>query len=613
MIHKKCLPTLLALPMFFMACGDDNSSSAPANNDIAHSCLIKKTEMMDGEFDSLTLCIELQDTETAQKTMNEVCYSRFQVNEEFDAKSVGACPKSHKKTCVNKDSYGNKITYYFYDEESNEYDCEFIIENLDLGMATDYQEHEKIFTSFDSEDTSKIDFNKLTENEKEFESIYEFLDNFYFFAHTDSLAPKGTTWYKQLSTRSAYKGKGKKYFSEHYDYEAIPSEILDGKYMAISLNDNFTSYWSPQEIPFNEFEEKVEKRDEERDFGISVSEIPVAEDSSVLMVQQVYFGSSARAAGIHSKDTIVSLMGNKSISEESYYKTLKERKGKTLDLVVARNENGKRVEKKFSIKEQTYAKPSVKYYTEDSIAHIKIVDFSTQNTATKGGTYEEFLDALEKTENTKATIIDLRGNPGGESLQCDSIARSMVHKNDTIAMELIANYDNETQKPIWLSTPSIASEDGLASDRYIVFLANESSASCAEYTLMGVTNARKSPIIGTTTYGKGSTLVYLPTYLYGAIMTTVGLIIDKDLNTYHMHGILPDIEEQDSVAQEKIAYDIAKEGTMKRTKGYGDEFTPSYSKVFAKRTDDKHIPSRSEIGLYRKFKSVDELKRFYNR
>lgn len=614
MIRKKYLPTLLTLPMFFMACGDDSSSSsAPSAN--MGSCVIEQNWMSEtGSFTSKKFCIETDGSEAAKKIMDGFCHNDFSHFRENKVKNISTCPTGQKKTCTRKGDDGNEVTYYFYESDSKTKDCEKLIDELIDQNDSDELDSNNIYAFFESEDPEKIDLDKMTDNEKEFENVYQLLNYHYLFAHTDSLVPNGTPWYKPLSKRSAYKGKGKGNMPADLKKYDIPFEMQDAVFMTRSLNDGYSEYTPPQVKDYEEYIEEFEMRQPLFNAGLYLKAIKVNEDSLAFVVNQVANGSAAREVGMKSNDTIVSISGIKAKSFNEFVKILNEYETKKTDYVVARTENGKRVEKKFTVNPHEYLPPSVYYSVNDSIAFIQITDFSSNYTATKGGTYEEFLEALKETENTKATIIDLRENGGGDGEQCEAISKTMAHKNDTLAIDVYGLHDMQTNQPVWAMKPTIADEDGIASDRYIVFLANENTGSCAEFTLMGVTIAKKSPIVGTRTFGKGSGYAIERTYMNGTLQFTLEMIIDKNKETYHMHGILPDIEEDDPDQQELIAIKIANEGTMKRSKGYGEDVLPDFQQnVYAKKSDISHKTTRADLGMYRKFNSKEDFDKYINR
>ena len=75
--------------------------------------------------------------------------------------------------------------------------------------------------------------------------------------------------------------------------------------------------------------------------------------------------------------------------------------------------------------------------------------------------------------------------------------------------------------------------------------------------------------MGQITYGKAIGQSYLPTIAGGLTGITSMRLLDKNGQTYQKYGIVPDFEEGDSTRALQIAATLAKDGTVKRTQGYG--------------------------------------------
>ena len=89
-------------------------------------------------------------------------------------------------------------------------------------------------------------------------------------------------------------------------------------------------------------------------------------------------------------------------------------------------------------------------------------------------------------------------------------------------------------------------------------------------------------MVGKLTYGKGVGYSMLPSYQKGAIIFTNAMVFDRNHQTYHMYGILPDVDESISTAMMDSALAIAKEGKRERTAGYASVVQNKYM-VLSKR------------------------------
>lgn len=452
-----------------------------------------------------------------------------------------------------------------------------------------------------TEDEFNAAWEHLNDYQKEFEWSYEILDFFYLFAHSDTLEPPGSEWYNQLGPRSSYIGKGSKYLKSR-NAQALPSPIVDTYYMFMMMNDKYTTYIDPSYMSFDEVIEDMNEREPGSDLGILVRTAK-SETDTALVITQILKGSAAAIEGsLDVNDTIVSMNGIEIYTATHFDLLSTGNIGDDITITAKKNGTGELVEVHLTI--VAYTTPTVTYQIIDNIAVISISEFATENTTSKRGTYGEFLEALEATEGTDATVIDLRGNPGGDAEQCDSVSMAMLPKGSILNIQYLPKDTLlEDRQEIVIDTV-IAEENGVAKDRYFVFVADSASGSCSEYTLASVLVNKNSPLVGQNTYGKGVGYTLMPTYLKGAAIFTVTIAYDKNHETFHMHGIEPDVHIDDHYAMLDTAIAIAKEKTMTRTAGYGKNITPNYQafSYFKKPVDFNRVPSRKELGRYKVMK-----------
>lgn len=429
----------------------------------------------------------------------------------------------------------------------------------------------------------------LTEFELEFEANYEYLNLFYLFAHSDSLKPAGTNWYNPLGKRSDYLGKGTPL--NRPDSVADTTTFINSPlatdivYMYKSLNDKYALYIPPIEVAGNAGDSSDQKIDGNdiidilndhpinHDLGVNLMSASYRENPA-FVVAQVYIGSAAEKEGLQINDTIIEVNGGAVTSLKAFEEASKKDK---ISLKVIRNSE----EKNFDIAIADYPQPIVTYKVVDSIAIIHIGKFDVQGAMGDSGTYGEFLRALKATEFAKSMVLDLRGNGGGNSIQCREVSSEFLKKGDTLYIDYTTLSDFaatlETNKQIVAGTPIINERVGKVKDKYTVILADSETASCAEITAMTLASNRQSVIIGQKTAGKASSFVSLPTYLSGFCQLTFSLIFDKNGKTYHMMGIEPDIALDNYEQMMDTALVIAKEAEMSRHAGYGTSFTDMFT------------------------------------
>ena len=348
-------------------------------------------------------------------------------------------------------------------------------------------------------------------------------------------------------------------------------EFPDVSYMYSTLSDNFTNYFSPY------IAERILKQliYSEAGAGIGADFQEIIEtncttdglctNSGTLVFKHVYKNGPADKAGVLKGDTLLMIDGREPRNEQ-HFRRLEAvfDAGETVPFAIKRGEDTLNI----SITFDQYFSPTVFVDMVDSIPVITVTEF-TDTTTLVTGTYGEFVAALEETAGATSTIIDLRGNPGGTVEHCVNMASELLSKNDTIITIISHTIDTLTEEPYIDTTTYIAEEDGIGVGRYYVLLADSNSASCAELMLAGVVSNTKSPVVGQITYGKAIGQSYLPTIAGGLTGITSMRLLDKNGQTYQKYGIVPDFEEGDSTRALQIAATLAKDGTVKRTQGYG--------------------------------------------
>lgn len=414
---------------------------------------------------------------------------------------------------------------------------------------------------------------KTTEiGEEEFENLPEDAKELYytgwllsaFYVNADTELGEFEDYYKQ-GTKNGFPT----------DYFEFP----DVEYMFYSLSDNYTRYFSPRYA--EQIINMLLYSEENVGIGVDIKEVTVPscetgddcdETKTKLVFKHVYPGAPAAKAGILKDDTLVTIDGVTPTNANMFQKLASGESGETTSIVVKRGEENRT----YVVKFQEYLAPTVFVDIEDSIPVITITEF-TDTTYLNTGTYGEFVNALEETKDAKATIIDLRGNPGGSVDQCMNATAELIDKNDTMAFMISHSIDTLTEDPIVDTLTWTASEDGIAKGRYFVFLADTGSASCAELMLVGAISNTKSPVVGLTTYGKGIGQSYLGTYANGIAGITSMRMLDKNKKIYHRYGIEPDYIEGDPDKAMEIAVKLAKERTAVRTKEYGSVDTGHFT------------------------------------
>lgn len=435
---------------------------------------------------------------------------------------------------------------------------------------------------------SEDDFEKLPLELQEFELTYELLDMYYLYGHMKD----------ELGSRNDYYAKAK-----GTPYEALP--YGDIYYMFDQMSCPFTNYFDPS--LYDRLTDLLYYSEYGVGFGFRLDTIEHTPNESAV-ISNVYPDGPAKKAGLMDGDIIVSV--NNIDATREYIEHLEEscKNGDTYEFVI---ERGSEIDTVYLVAGQTQA-PTVFVNYRGDIPMITITEF-TDTTIMNSGTYGEFKEALQQTEGAKATIINLADNGGGSVDHCESMAAELLPKETLLGYTISAEIDSskdmvgnvfyeqiiDTSK-MYASTYE-KTEGGSAKDRYIVFIENGNSASCAELMIAAVTNARNAPVVGTRSFGKGIGQFYIPTIAGGYAGITNVQFLDKNKNTYHAYGIEPDVIKTNLKDAVDAAFEIAKEGTMVRTAGYSD--TPSGHFALTRRTatfkDPRNLTRRDYFGAFR--------------
>jgi C-terminal peptidase prc len=347
------------------------------------------------------------------------------------------------------------------------------------------------------------------------------------------------------------------------DYE-IPWDYYDLYYMYESMFDPFTQYVDPSRaaVVLASLMESEQKLD------------PGFERDSKYVVTKVIENSPAEKAGLKVGDQITAIENVAPTSDAVFNRLSIGDENEVITYTVKRDS----MEIIIPVILKPYYTPTVELSFRDSIPIIKIEEFTAQ-TSNDSGTYGEFVKYLRQTANYKATIIDLRNNGGGDGDQCFAMSQEFLSKGDSAAGVISTVADTIRYRQTYDTTFAVNEVDGIAKDRYFVFLANEGSASCSEVLLLSVTMNRKLPIVGATTYGKGIGQASFMTPSFSLAIITGLKIIDKNFGTYHKYGIAPDFPISDSEMAMRKAIELAKEATYLRTAGYGTVNTGHFAKM----------------------------------
>lgn len=314
--------------------------------------------------------------------------------------------------------------------------------------------------------------------------------------------------------------------------------------------------------------------------------------------------SPADQAGLQPYDEIIRLDGENiaGLSLQEVVKKIKGKEGTTLELTIYRPDINKHLE-------ISVVRDAISVKTVDSkvietkkqkVGYISIATFG-EETAKE---WKEATDAMIGNQS-KSLIIDVRGNPGGYLHSVAEIVSSLVEEDTVFAYMEDAN---GALTPLLAENSSELQYNEKLKSMPIVLLQDKGSASASEVLGGALQDSKRSIIIGTDSFGKGTVQDTFNLSNGGEMKLSTHKWLTPKEKWIHGEGILPDVEvTQDSMFNEhfRLVTEVYKKGdyhddiayaqrllkslgyVIKRDDGYFDGTTESAVLSFRKKADLK--------------------------
>jgi len=255
--------------------------------------------------------------------------------------------------------------------------------------------------------------------------------------------------------------------------------------MLDALGDQHTSYMSPEE--FKQANESLEGEYE----GIGAWVNTTGDYVEIISPMK---GSPAAAAGLQPKDIIIAIDGDDmtGIPGDLVLNHILGPAGTALTLTIRRGDEVFDV----TLNRASIIVPTVENeMLDDQIAYIALNTYGDNTT-------KQLQSALKEVLNEKAVgiVFDLRGNGGGYLHTAIQVVSEFI-PSGVVMYEQYG--DGETF--VYEAIPG-----GLATEIPLVVLVNEGTASAAEITAGAIQDVGRAPLVGVTTFGKGSVQTWIP-------------------------------------------------------------------------------------------------------
>jgi carboxyl-terminal processing protease len=213
--------------------------------------------------------------------------------------------------------------------------------------------------------------------------------------------------------------------------------------------------------------------------------------------------------------------------------------------------------------------------------YIRITEFTEQTTDLLKTAIREL--TRNGADNIKGFVVDLRNNPGGLFDQAVSVAASFLDNGEIVSIrgrnaEDLGRYN--------------ARASDLTKGKPLIVLINGGSASASEIVAGALQDRKRSTVIGTRSFGKGSVQTIIPlTDGEGALRLTTARYFTPSGRSIQAKGIEPDINVPQAVPDDLSGrIFIESEASLHRhLKAEGDEQSGSQSYVPGDKKDDRAL------------------------
>jgi len=252
--------------------------------------------------------------------------------------------------------------------------------------------------------------------------------------------------------------------------------------MVQSLGDPYTEFFPPADS--KQFQQNITGS-----FGGIGAELGGNLANQIVVIAPLK-GSPAEAAGLKSGDIILGINGSstENMTVDGAVNIIRGPVGQKVTLTVGRQ--GWTAPKDFTITRQTIHIPLVEFEMKGNVAHISVHQFDQD-------TSQQFFQALQSAvgANAKGIVLDLRGDPGGYLEVAVEMAGYFL-KPGTLVVKEVGRAVPEQD--------FTSSGNGALDTMPMAVLIDSGSASASEILSGALHDDRAIPLVGVTSFGKGT-------------------------------------------------------------------------------------------------------------
>ena len=309
--------------------------------------------------------------------------------------------------------------------------------------------------------------------------------------------------------------------NEEYVDDVNKSKSMDAAINGLLQSlDPYSSYMTPESF------ESMQTETSGKFGGLGIE---VGMESGVVKVISPIDNTPASKAGIKAGDYIVKINGvqvqGKSLMEA--VELMRGPVGSGIEITVRRR--GVKKSLIFDITREIIQVQSVKSeLIDNNIGYIRLTSFN-ENSSYQ---IKKKISKLNKNQDPKGYILDLRNNPGGLLSQAIKISDFFLENGEIVSTK--SRQSSENRK--WF-----AKKGDLINGKALIVLINYGSASASEIVAGALKDHKRAIIIGENSYGKGSVQSIIPLKNRGAIRLTIAKYYLPSGKSISEVGVTPDI------------------------------------------------------------------------